>query len=250
MKNKITLITGGGSGIGRAACLKFVAEGHHVIIAGRRKDKLLETKSICSNPDFCTPVAADISDAEDRQKIKNTIADSQVEFLIHNAAVLGEIKQLKKMSAENWRTVFDINLDAPLFLTQVLLDRMNQSRVLHISSGAAHSAIEGWGAYCASKDALHMVYKVWNEELKNKIYAGSLRPGVVDTAMQEQLRKADINQFPVLQKFHDLYSNNELENTNRVANFIFWVLTATTNDQFTEKEWNIRDEFHRKYWDF
>ncbi|MCB9057074.1 MAG: SDR family NAD(P)-dependent oxidoreductase [Calditrichae bacterium] len=250
MDKKITLITGGGSGIGRAVCLKFIEQGHQVLIAGRSKEKLLKTQAMCADPKLCIPVEADIATTEDRQKIKDNVADSEIEFLIHNAAVLGKITKLKDMTIENWNSVLNINLDAPLFLTQTLLDQMYQSRILHISSGAAHSAIEGWGAYCASKSALHMLYKVWNKEFQNKLYFGSLRPGVVDTAMQEQLRSADRNQFPGLQKFHDLYSNNELENTNRVANFIFWVLTSTTNDQYIEKEWDIRDEFHRKNWDY
>jgi hypothetical protein len=66
--------------------------------------------------------------------------------------------------------------------------------------------------------------------------------------MQGEIRHADLNKYPFLQKFHDFYSNNELENTNRVANFIFWILTATSDDQFTDSEWNIHDSHHQKYW--
>jgi NAD(P)-dependent dehydrogenase (short-subunit alcohol dehydrogenase family) len=83
------------------------------------------------------------------------------------------------------------NAVAPLFLTQALLPALRAgSRVLHISSGAAQRPFPSWGAYCASKAALHMLYGVLAAELgASGVAFGSVRPGVVDTPMQDRIRE-------------------------------------------------------------
>lgn len=244
---KISIVTGGGTGIGREIALKLAKTNHNVLIVGRRKEKLIETQE--HFPQNIRYIRADVAEHEDRQRIRDNVS-TPIEFLIHNAAILGKVDHLKNISVSEWRNVMAINVDAPLFLTQILLPEMNNTRILHISSGAAHHAIEGWGSYCTSKAALHMIYKMLKVELrKENIIIGSVKPGIVDTAMQDLIREAYSHEMPHLKKFHDLYTKKELEPTERVAKFLYWILTKTSNEEYSKMEWDIREKKYLKKWD-
>ncbi|WP_456443069.1 SDR family NAD(P)-dependent oxidoreductase, partial [Caldithrix abyssi] len=169
--------------------------------------------------------------------------DGALNFLIHNAAQLQPVKALKSVTLNEWRQHFAVNVEAPLFLTQALLPFLSKgARVLHISSGAAHHAYAGWGAYCTSKAALHMLYQVWNKELNTaEIYVGSLRPGVVNTPMQDEVRLARKEDFPALERFIQLKQEGKLLAPEIVARFICRVLMDTESTQFIEREWDIRE---------
>jgi len=133
-------------------------------------------------------------------------------------------------------------VEGPLFLTQKLLSKLCGGRVLHISSGAAHNPYAGWGAYCTSKAALHMIYQVFKKELDEYgISIGSARPGVVNTPMQKRVRKASENVFPELGKFVKLKENQELLEPEYVAKFLSALLLNTDNQTYSGKEWDIRE---------
>ncbi len=246
LMKKTILITGGSSGIGKALAIKCANEFLNVWITGRRIEKLNELKNLY--PDNINVVKSDLSVPEGRQKIEQALKDiEKINYLVHNAADLGNIKHLLNYSLEEWRYINSVNLEAPLFLTSLLLRKLNNSRILFISSGAAQRPISGWGGYCITKAGLLMLKNMLNAETKD-ILVGSVRPGVVDTAMQDLIRDADLEKFPHLQKFHDLYKNNELEPPEKVARFLFWILEKTSDDDFITDEWDIRDEQYQEFW--
>ena len=246
--SKISIVTGGGTGIGKAITLSLAATGRNVLICGRRQDKLKETQK--SNPDYIRILKADIASEEDRRHIAAEVADEQLEFLVHNAAVLGKISHIGNLSLADWRQTMKINVEAPLFLTQELMPRMKKTRILHISSGAANHPISGWSAYCASKAALYMLFQMQNEELKEReILTGSIRPGIVDTEMQDYIRQADVTKYTNMQRFHDLHNNNKLESVDRVAKMVCWMLIEASDEKFIEKEYDLRHEDSAELWD-
>ncbi len=238
---KITVITGGGSGIGRALTHRFCSEGHTVLIVGRHLKKLSETKQ--KFPKLIHILRSDVSLPGERDNIKNYIGinNFRVQYLIHNAAVLQPVKPLMDMNLAEWRDHQAVNVEGPLFLTQTLLPYLAGGRILHISSGAAHHAYQGWGAYCTSKAALYMIYQVLKEELnEHNIRIGSVRPGVVDTPMQDEARSAEASYFPSLQRFIDLKKNNELIKAEDAADFIFHFITQTDDEKFSAEETDYR----------
>jgi len=198
--NKHILITGGGTGIGRALAERFAKKGWLVTIVGRRLNLLQEVAQ--ENPDKITFISADVGKIQDRQKIVNE-AKGTLDLLVHNAAVLGPVGPILEQNPENWRTHMATNVEGPLFLTQALLPNLVQnSRVIHISSGAAHQGIPGWGMYCTSKAALYMLGQLLKDELAQRnIWFGSVRPGIVDTPMQEEIRNLDPEYFPRVEQF-------------------------------------------------
>lgn len=241
---ELTVVTGAGTGIGKALAIELaVNHNMNVLIIGRRNDPLLETANIIEDRiEIC---AADIGTKNGREKIVKKIGtDYKVKYLIHNAAILTPVKAIAEISLEEWREHQAINVEGPLFLTKELIVKMNQSRILNISSGAAHRALAGWAAYCTSKAALYMLYKVMNVELNQKnIHVGSVRPGVVNTPMQTLLRQSDPAAFPDLPLFDEYNKEGKLIPTEIVAKFLANILLNTNDQEFSEKEWDIYRDY-------
>eukprot|EP01083_Nonionella_stella_P014358 40355_1 len=260
MPRTVSIITGGGSGIGAAIAKRLVSRSQPVIIVGRRMNKLLETKEASENPSLVRTVAVDISDPNGHQEILRSIHQNErVKSLIHNAALLEPVNKLMDSDPVEWRKHMEVNIDAPLFLTKALLPKLEPKdmdehrggRILHISSGAAHYPYRGWGAYCTSKAAFHMVYKVLAAELSPMgISVGSMRPGVVDTPMQDLIRDKDDSEFPEVQRFKRLKEQGNLMDPQEVAVFVDWLLNETDDVEFSEKEWDVRDEDQRYRWQY
>ena len=95
--------------------------------------------------------------------------------------------------------------------------------VLNISSGAGRSPIDGWNVYCATKAGLDMLSLVFKEEIKNKnlnINILSLAPGIIDTGMQEFIRKADEANFSNIERFIEYKNNGDLADPISTAKLV------------------------------
>mmetsp|Transcript_15999 Transcript_15999/g.19536 ORF Transcript_15999/g.19536 Transcript_15999/m.19536 type:complete len:262 (+) Transcript_15999:173-958(+) len=254
----ISVITGGGSGIGAALAKRFVSRSQEVLIVGRRSNALLQTKNECSNPSLVRLVEADVSKEDEHEKIFESLKEYEwIDNLVHNAALLEPVCPLMDVSLKDWRKHMAVNVDGPLFLTKQLLPKLQArrvdsdhgGRVLHISSGAAHHGYQGWGAYCTSKAAFHMVYKVLSAELAPLgVTVGSARPGVVDTPMQDLIREKTEREMPDVSRFKIMKKQGNLLGPDEVAQFLDWLLHETDDVEFSEREWDIRDEeFHHRW---
>lgn len=136
-------------------------------------------------------------------------------------------------------------MEAPLFLTQTLLPLFApNARVLTISSGAAHRPLRGWGAYCATKAGAYMLYQLLAEELRDRdIAVGSLRPGVVDTPMQDHIRELSPADFPAVERFRALKAEGGLVDPSDVALFARRLLMLNDRARFSSGEWDIREHW-------
>lgn len=244
----LAIITGAGSGIGKALAVRLAEKDVDVIAVGRKLSKLELTQK--QNPERIKILQADVGNDDGREKIVNAISSGRsLKYLVHNAAVLDPVVPLSRMNIDDWRVHQAINVEGPLFLTQKLLPALKGGRIIHISSGAAHHPYAGWGAYSTSKAALYMLYLILREELKDtNIRVGSVRPGVVDTPMQDKIRGVSKSDFPALQKFISLKEQNKLSAPLMVAKFISWILLETADDEYTAQEWDIRDETNHEFW--
>lgn len=247
MNNPLAVVTGGGTGLGRALCHALADRGLDVLAVGRREEPLAETRR--TNPDRISVLSADVATEAGREAVAATVGERSLTALVHNAGVLEPVAPLAEVTLGEWRHSQAVNVEAPLFLTQALLPRLGDGRVLHVSSGAAHSAYSGWGAYCTGKAALHMLYQVWSLELAERgIAVGSVRPGVVDTPMQALLRQQRRENFPAIDKFLDLHAAGKLEDPQEVAGFIAWLLLDVGADAFARSEWTFTDPEQQAIW--
>lgn len=241
------IVTGGGTGIGRALSTFLANErDKEVIIIGRRTEPLVETAQLSPRIQYLT---ADVATEEGRRGILKTIAGRKLEGVIHNAGVISPIAALSQLDYEEWKEAFEINLHAPLFLTQALLPALqkHQGRVLMIGTGAAHFPVQGWAAYCSSKAALSMLTRCWQLECPEIGFA-SVMPGIVDTNMQALIRHTDQMAKDKRDFFQQLKDSHRLLKPEIVAQFLGWLLLDLDQEKFNLQEWDIYDQQHHRAW--
>lgn len=241
------LITGGGSGIGRALAHTLAQRDKKVLIIGRRESALKETAAFSP---LISYLCADVANPEDRQHILLHLQDQPLlEGLIHNAGIIEPITPLAKIDELSWRKILDTNLQAPLFLNQLLFSKLQQARILHIGSGAAHFPVKGWAGYCVSKAALAMLTQCWQLEYPNLSFA-SVMPGIIDTDMQSIIRKAQFMDAEKSNFFKELFQEGRLLTPETVAQFLAWLLLKVKREDYVAKEWDIYDKNHHEFWLF
>lgn len=239
------VITGGGRGIGKALALALAARGKSVLIIGRKESALMDVAAQSGLIDF---LVADVSTPYDRQIICERLSEiSSLEGLIHSAGTIEPIIPLNTIDESAWRQVMATNVEAPLFLTQQLLNKLSLGRVLYIGSGAAYFPAVGWSAYCVSKAALSMLTRCWQLECQQPIFA-SVMPGIIDTAMVDTIRNSKHMHPEKLDFFQRLKRNNQLLSPDTVALFLCWLLMDVEPSDYVSKEWDIYDRSHHASW--
>lgn len=242
------VITGGGSGIGRALAVELAKRGNQVMIVGRRDGVLEETAGISP---LITACCADVSTTSGRKIIVEALKNTQsLQGLIHNAGVIDPIIPIAEIAESDWEQAMATNLNAPLFLTQLLLSKLNkQGRVMHIGSGAAYFPVSAWAPYCVSKAALSMLTRCFQLEFGYEHTAfTSVMPGIIDTEMQAVIRNAQSMHPKKLEFFHRLFTEKKLLSADTVAQFLVWLLLTIPSGEYASKEWDIYDKSHHKSW--
>ncbi len=239
------IITGGGSGIGKALAHELATRNKTVLIVGRREECLREVATFSSFIDY---LCADISSTAGREKLIAYLENKPViEGLIHNAGIIEPIVPISIIDEKAWRQVMAINVEAPLFLSQLLYDKLINGRVLTIGSGAAYFPVAGWAAYCTSKAALSMLTRCWQLE-SNRVAFASVMPGIIDTDMQAHIRGASSMDAEKIDFFRQLHKKNQLVSAKTVAMFLCWLLLDITKTKYVSQEWDIYDKTHHNAW--
>jgi len=165
-------------------------------------DKLNETKGLADKPESILVVVADVASETGRREIAKVVQTScprsELKYLVHNAGVVGPLKRSAEVAVDDFRSVMATNVEAPIFLSSLLFSNLKacRGRVLHVSSGCAHKPSANWLTYCTSKAALLMAYRCLSLEWAGQVAVGSFKPGIVETEMQEEMRKASKDDFP------------------------------------------------------
>ena len=186
LDGKIAVITGGSSGIGLATAHRFVDEGAHVFIMGRRRNELDEAKALIG--DGLSTVAGDVTNSADLDKLFATVLDTEVglDILVANSARV-EPEMLGKITEENFDLTFDLNARATLFTVQKALPLMRDGgSVIVVGSIAGYTGIPGYTTYSATKAALRSYTRTWTREFNDRgIRFNTLSPGPIDTPIMD-----------------------------------------------------------------
>jgi NAD(P)-dependent dehydrogenase (short-subunit alcohol dehydrogenase family) len=185
-------ITGGTSGLGLALVRELLGRGARVAFVARTRERVEQVAS--ENPG-AHGIAGDVSSKEDIYPIALQVTGELggLDVLVNNASDLGPVPlaMLSDTDCEDLERAFATNVTGPFRLTKALMGALAASAregrgavVLNISSDAALNAYPGWGAYGASKAALHHLSRVWGEEhAADRIRFLSQDPGDMDTPM-------------------------------------------------------------------
>ena len=158
---KVALVTGAGSGIGRAVSLALLREGYRVVLAGRRPDTLAATAALAPPGAAVLPVTADVTDpASVRALFERTAAAfGRLDLLFNNAGVGAPAVPLEELTYEQWRMVVDVNLTGPFLCTQEAFKLMKSQtpcggRVINNGSISATAPRPNSAPYTATKHAI------------------------------------------------------------------------------------------------
>jgi NAD(P)-dependent dehydrogenase (short-subunit alcohol dehydrogenase family) len=184
LNGKVAVITGGSSGIGLATAQRFVDEGAHVFIMGRRQSELDKAKALIG--DGLTTVAGDVTSTADLDRLFATVLDQEggLDILVAGAGRV-EPEELGKITEENFDRTFEINARATLFTVQTALPLIrNAGSVVLVGSIAGYVGVPGYTTYSATKAALRSYTRTWTREFNDRgIRFNTLSPGPVETPM-------------------------------------------------------------------
>jgi len=160
--NKIALVTGAGSGIGRASALALLKAGYHVVLAGRRLDALQQTAEQAGDAaPRALAVATDVRDAASVQALFATTRDTfgRLDVLFNNAGTGAPAIPMDELSVEQWRNVVDINLTGAFLCTREAFKLMKSQtprggRIINNGSISAHAPRPFSAPYTATKHAI------------------------------------------------------------------------------------------------
>lgn len=154
--------------------------------------------------------------------------------LINNAATLGQVGYVGKIPSQEIIKTMNINTLAPFVLMNEFLRTFDtetfgkiEKVIINISSGASKRPIDGWASYCASKASLNLFSEVIEEEekkLNHNTQIFNVSVGVVDTAMQAQIRQTNQNDFSNVEHFKELKQNNQLASPEFIAEKIYAII--------------------------
>jgi NAD(P)-dependent dehydrogenase (short-subunit alcohol dehydrogenase family) len=182
LQNKVAVITGGTSGIGLSTAQRFVDEGAHVFIFGRRQQELDKAAALIGRN--VTAVQGDASKIEDLDRLFSRVQTEKgyLDVLVASAGVV-EIQMFGAVTAENYDKTFDINVRGVLNASQKALPLMkNGGSIILVSSILAFMGFSGYTTYSATKAAIRSFARIWTAELKDRgVRVNVLSPGPIDT---------------------------------------------------------------------
>jgi len=214
---ELVLITGHSSGLGLELAHAYLERDATVIGMARR--------SINSKNPRLYQFRFDLSRGgnwEDKLRESLPRQDWSRVLLINCAGTIAPTAFYGGMEGIQISRSLELNVAAPLRLMNILMAVYKDKplRICNISSGAAHSAYQGWSVYCSSKAALFMASQVLAAEMEAAnadVRIISYRPGPIDTPMQTELRKKKPEDFPQVDRFIQLHNEGKLVSPNTAA---------------------------------
>ncbi|HEX8265640.1 MAG TPA: SDR family NAD(P)-dependent oxidoreductase [Pyrinomonadaceae bacterium] len=184
---KVCLVTGGGSGIGRAACVCFAAEGGRVVVVDLNEEGSTETVKIIEGAGGeAIFVKTDVSSSEKVQAAIKTALDkwNRIDVLVNDAAMM-TFTPIVELPESDWERVMAVNLRSIFLFCKYAVPHIPPGgAIVNISSVHAHETTRNVVPYAASKGAMEAFTRGFSEELaQRKIRINCVAPGAVDTPM-------------------------------------------------------------------
>lgn len=234
LKDKISLITGGSSGIGFAIAERFLKEGAKVMINGRSKQKCEEAVKLLEifgkgRIDFAE---GDVSLSNDVQRMveKTVHRFGKVDILVNNAGIYLE-KRAEDTTEEEWDQVININLKGVFLCSKAVypyFKKQGSGNIINISSDSGVSGNPAEAAYCASKGGVtNLTRAMAIDYAKENIRINAVCPAIIDTPMLQREVVLQEDQEAYLQEMADLHPVGRIGKPAEVA---FTVLMLASDE--------------------
>lgn len=187
--NRIVFISGATSGIGKACAEKFAAAGDHLILNGRRRERLEELKNILQKS-YKTEILISAFDVQNKQEVFDAISSfpekwQSIDILINNAGLALGRDYFEEAPLQDWETMINTNVKGLLYVSKAVLPYMvkkNYGHIINLGSVAGDDVYEKGNIYCASKSAVEAIGRAMRIDLlRHRIKVTNIKPGAVET---------------------------------------------------------------------
>ncbi|MGF1559068.1 MAG: SDR family NAD(P)-dependent oxidoreductase [Flavobacteriaceae bacterium] len=223
--SKIALITGATSGIGKAIAEVFAENGIHLILCGRRQDRLDGLQRILGKKTKVYTLNFDVRDKEVVMERIHSLPPefSNIDILINNAGNAHGLDLINEGSLEDWDAMLDINVKGLLYVSKAVIPNMvakKSGHIINIGSTAGKEVYPKGNVYCASKHAVDAINQGMRIDLNAfGIRVGAINPGLVETEFSEVRFKGDS------QKAENVYKGFQPLTPEDVADIVHFVVT-------------------------
>ncbi len=188
---RITLVTGASSGIGEAVARRLAGDGHHVVAAARRADRLAELAATVGGPGTVHPAVVDVTDrAAVVELVDEVVAEhGRLDVLVNNAGVM-PLSRLDALLVEQWDRMIDVNVRGLLHGIAAALphfERQGRGHVVTVASVGAHQVSPTAAVYCGTKYAAWAITEGLRLEAPPGIRVTTVSPGVVETELADSI---------------------------------------------------------------
>ncbi|MGB9989799.1 SDR family oxidoreductase [Pseudoduganella rhizocola] len=225
------IVTGHSRGLGEGIAAALLEQGAEVLGIARASSASLRARFPALRE-----IALDLADSSALAAWLGTgelaafLAGTQGALLVNNAGVVQPLAPAGKQQPALLEHAMALNVTAPLLLSNAFIAAgaaVPDRRIAHVSSGAGRNAYAGWSAYCAGKAALDMHARAVQADAIPGLRIASVAPGVIDTAMQAELRSASEADFPQLARFLALKEEGGLSDALETGRrFVRYLLSA------------------------
>lgn len=183
LESKVAVVTGGGSGIGKATAIRFAEEGAKVIIVGRREEKLQEVAAENGNISY---VAADLTKTEDVTKVINAVKerfDEHLDILVNNAGWC-PVQSIKEVTLVDYDTAFSLDVRSLVDMTIQALPLLIRSKgnIINMSTIGVTHRNYNLSMYIGAKSAVENFTRCWALDLASDgVRVNAIAPGAIRT---------------------------------------------------------------------
>jgi len=197
MENKIALVTGATSGIGKATAIALAKVGYHIIGCGRRKERLESLKQELPDTVNYTYLVFDVRDKQSVDRAIDSLPEEwkYIDVLINNAGNAHGLDPIQEGDTEDWDAMLDINVKGLLYMSRKVIPGMvtrKRGQIINIGSIAAKEVYPKGNVYCASKQAVDALTAGMRIDLNPfGIKVMGIHPGAVETEFSNVRFKGD-----------------------------------------------------------
>jgi 3-hydroxy acid dehydrogenase/malonic semialdehyde reductase len=226
---KTIFITGATSGFGKAAAQIFAENGNHLIITGRRKERLeaLSKEIMLKHSVVITTLCFDVRNNEEVVAAVNSLSNKKIDVLINNAGLASGLNKIQDGLLDDWEKMIDTNIKGLLYVSKAIIPLMikqQSGHIINIGSTAGKEAYEKGNVYCATKHAVDALSKSMRIDLLGKgIKVSQICPGAAETEFSEVRLHGDT------EKAKKVYEGYEPMSAKDVASIIYYVTTLPKN---------------------
>lgn len=231
------ILTGHTRGLGAAIAAQLLAQDIEVLGLSRTSNAGLAAR----HPGSLSQVELDLADLSALadwlagDPLFRFMEGAQQVLLVNNAGVLAPVGGLAAQPSAQVARAVSVNVAAPLMLAAAVAEcaaraggQAPDTRIVHVSSGAARNAYPGWSIYCATKAALDQHARAVALDGSPSVRIASVAPGVVDTDMQAEIRGTGLDRFPLRERFDALKRDGQLATPEEAARKLVQHLLSDT----------------------